>query len=709
MIITNDLRKDAGGGKSGFFWSAGDQPLEGYTIKRGLGIGGFGEVYFATTAAGKEVAIKRIVRNAQIEVRGTKHCLNLRHPNLVQLYDVRQIDEDQAWIVMEYIAGQTLRDLLDANVSGLNTNEAMELFVQLASGVAYLHSQGIVHRDLKPANIFLESGFVKIGDYGLSKFISASKRAGQTDSVGTFHYMAPEISRGNYGKEIDIYALGVILFEMLSGKVPFDGESVQEIIVKHMTAAPDIRQLPEPYASVIAKALAKNPAERHSDVAEMLQELGVKSNSQKHFSGADQTTAQEKSGQQYKPDPRYAAKSPEAARYGYQAAGQSAFKFEEPIAAAVIKAVQDMARWWKNLESSPAQVGVLVGLAFVMVNTANFWSSIAYWTAIFYPSYYFIRYWTASKKFAATRAAYPPPVPGSPEQYRQTEQAIFNASMAVPGSPLNYPTQAYPPTQPLPVAPYAPPVRLPFKKWQAAQRHVLAGRSAWDRLAEWTGSVVAAGLTTTVLAIIGCLIVLATGTLPLETFLPLSVWLASVIWASSAVILLLSKLWEGRTEDWIGFRFTQMTLGLAVGLFAYGMDSYLSVPWNDAYRSLVLHDAEATNSRIVEHIQATQHTFKGFFDAGRPMLPAYLSFFAVLFGAIRWWRLADRVRKHRLSIASTVLAVVLCFFITNFLYFPTHWAAALAGSLAIVLQISSYYTGWNRNQTYIQTFVESPK
>ena len=94
-------------------------------------------------------------------------------------------------------------------------------------------------------------GARKIGDYGLSKYISCSRRSGQTESVGTFHYMAPEIGRGVYGKEIDIYALGIILFEMLTGRVPFEGESSQEIIMKHLTAEPDLSGVAEPYRQVI--------------------------------------------------------------------------------------------------------------------------------------------------------------------------------------------------------------------------------------------------------------------------------------------------------------------------------------------------------------------------------------------------------------------------------------------------------------------------
>ena len=110
----------------------------------------------------------------------------------------------------------------------------------ICAGVAYLHDHGIVHRDLKPGNIFLDEGTVKIGDYGLAKFISCSRRSGQTESVGTVHYMAPEIANGRYGREIDTYALGIILFEMLTGTVPFEGESVGEVLMKHLTAEPDL-------------------------------------------------------------------------------------------------------------------------------------------------------------------------------------------------------------------------------------------------------------------------------------------------------------------------------------------------------------------------------------------------------------------------------------------------------------------------------------
>src|SRR5262249_39648173 len=129
------------------------------------------------------------------------------------------------------------------------------------------------HRDLKPANVFIENGVVKVGDYGLSKSISTSQREAQTQSIGTVHYMAPEISTGNYNKQIDTYAAGVILFEMVTGRVPFDGESAGEILMKHLTSTPDLSKVPAPWAGIIAKALSKNPAHRYASMAEMARDV----------------------------------------------------------------------------------------------------------------------------------------------------------------------------------------------------------------------------------------------------------------------------------------------------------------------------------------------------------------------------------------------------------------------------------------------------
>src|SRR6185437_10581148 len=137
-----------------FTYPSGSRPLDGFTIKRGVGRGGFGEVYYATSDAGKEVALKLIRRNLDIELRGVTQCLNLKHPNLLALFDVKQDSLDDSWVVMEYVAGESLEDVISRSPNGLPRAEALAWFQGIGAGVAYLHDHGIVHRDLKPGNIF---------------------------------------------------------------------------------------------------------------------------------------------------------------------------------------------------------------------------------------------------------------------------------------------------------------------------------------------------------------------------------------------------------------------------------------------------------------------------------------------------------------------------------------------------------------------------
>lgn len=256
-----------------FRFSQGDRPLPGYTIQRGVGRGGFGEVYYATSDGGKEVALKYLRENPAIEVRGAQHCLNLKSPYLVDLHDIRQNSDGEFFVVMEFVHGSSLRDLMNSEPHGLGPQKAAYLVREIGKGLAYLHDRGIVHRDLKPGNIFYEDGYVKIGDYGLSKVMAASQHSGQTISVGTVHYMAPEVGSGNYDKTIDLYALGVILYEMVLGKVPFAGSSMGEVLMKHLTAQPAVDDLPEPFPQVIRKALAKEPRDRYQSVQEMMTDL----------------------------------------------------------------------------------------------------------------------------------------------------------------------------------------------------------------------------------------------------------------------------------------------------------------------------------------------------------------------------------------------------------------------------------------------------
>jgi hypothetical protein len=250
-----------------FTYRSGQRPLAGYTIKRGVGQGGFGEVYFAVSDGGKEVALKLVQRHSDAELRGVVQCLNLKHPQLVHLYDLHTDDRGDRWVVMEYVFGESLAQWINRYPTGLPAELAKEWFLALARGVAYLHDHGVVHRDLKPANIFVEHGQLKIGDYGLSRRMSASQGGDLTRRIGTPYYMAPEVKNGNYTATIDVYACGVILFEMLTGHPPFEGE-VEEVLMKHLTDKPDLSKLPAGFAPVLEKALEKDPEKRFRNMRE---------------------------------------------------------------------------------------------------------------------------------------------------------------------------------------------------------------------------------------------------------------------------------------------------------------------------------------------------------------------------------------------------------------------------------------------------------
>lgn len=256
-----------------FRYQHGEKPLEGFTIQHGLGRGGFGEVYYAISDSGREVALKAVQNYEDIELRGIKHCMNLKHAQLVSIFDIKHSEDGLPFVIMEFIDGPSLREIMDSHPEGLGPAKAAFFFQQMAKGLGYLHECGVVHRDLKPHNVFYEQGVVKIGDYSLSKAISMSHRGGHTMTVGTVHYMAPEISLGRYDHTVDIYALGVMLYEMLTGHPPFLGESMGEVLMKHVNGEVNVSHLDEPFARVIQKALSKDPADRYQSMQAMTDDL----------------------------------------------------------------------------------------------------------------------------------------------------------------------------------------------------------------------------------------------------------------------------------------------------------------------------------------------------------------------------------------------------------------------------------------------------
>lgn len=681
-----------------FKFGNGDQPLAGFTIKRGVGIGGFGEVYFAVNDAGKEVALKQIQRNLEVEVRGVRQCLNLKHPNLIGLYDIKFDAAEQGWIVMEYVSGQSLRDAIEAHPHGMPRAELERWFGQLVAGVAYLHDHGIVHRDLKPANIFEDTGIVKIGDYGLSKFISCSRRGGQTESVGTFHYMAPEIGKGEYGKEIDIYALGVILYELATGNVPFDGESSQEIIMKHLTADPDLSQVAGPLREVIGRALAKNPAARYHDARAMLQPLGLEIDERYMLVARAPGTppvvaAASSAGPEPSPQPagffnrarqddRHRAA--DRNRYNQHAYG-TAVDYQEPVAKKVREAWSALSVWWGQLPMQPGMKTALlvVAIVFLAVSSEVLLPMILMAVMLYIP--YYAAWWTLRNPAASARQR------AHHAARAETHYARHRAAGTEHWQPgAAHPFAENPPRHPQPwgteppvASPAAQPNRRPvnaakplsFKQWRVARRMQLAQvprRQVWS---EVTGSWIGATSVIAVFSALAGLFQVGMGQ-AVQPLLIGTVWAALVALAIAWTAIGFGKRWQREEGDWALRAFVQLTSGFAVGAVAYVLAQYLMVPWESL-----------TREQLGE---IPVHRWRGFFGAdGQPLLPAYLAYFPLLMGLVHWWKQVDPLRRTRLSFLAVIWSVLAASIVHLLIPFPQPWGALIAAGASLAIQLSS--------------------
>ena len=257
-----------------------------YEIIKSIGEGGMANVYLAyDTILDRNVAIKvlrgdlandeKFVRRFQREALSAS---SLSHPNIVAMYDVGE-DNGLYYIVMEYVEGKTLKQLLKKRGS-LTLSEAIDIMLQLTDGMAHAHDSYIVHRDLKPQNIMIEDdGQIKITDFGIAMALNSTQLT-QTNSVmGSVHYLPPEQAAGK-GTTIksDIYSMGIIFYELLTGELPFKGDSAVEIALKQMKEPlPDVHKLnndiPQSIENIILKSTAKNPKNRYDDAKSMHNDL----------------------------------------------------------------------------------------------------------------------------------------------------------------------------------------------------------------------------------------------------------------------------------------------------------------------------------------------------------------------------------------------------------------------------------------------------
>ncbi len=633
-----------------FTLASGARPLDGYTIRRGVGIGGFGEVYYATSDAGKDVALKKIQRNLDIEVRGVTQCLNLKHINLVALFDIRQDSDDQAWVVMEFVSGDNLQQTLEKHPNGLPIDEVLKWWDGITAGVAYLHDCGIVHRDLKPGNIFCDNGVVKIGDYGLSKFISCSRRSGQTQSVGTFHYMAPEIGQGRYGKEIDVYALGIMLYEMITGKVPYDGESSQEIIMKHLTAEPPLEGIASPYREVIQRALAKDPTQRFASVTDMRSILPGQPTAAPAGATpspfASVATASFKAGTPH----GTGTVSPGT---GSPKPGINAIPIpDEPVARAVTSVVNDIQMAWRGVSPNARRAILGVSIAVLLMN-ARLFGRYAGVLIVAYIAYLSVR---------ALLSARPRPIRLS----------------RIPSFPLKH---GWPPrprvanfTAPVATTPTAQPHSLPKertskRKIEQQLRLVLAKKSSGERITELCSSLLASALVVPVLSFVAMLFLLyADLSRPLEMF-PNFLWITLSGTMFTWVILVAGKLWESHDADDSLRRFLMLLLGLLGGAASFGLIKLLGanppmLVAGDAVRLGSFHAAD-----------------------GQALLPAYLAYFCALLSVLRWWRHADPARRVRLNVMATAGTILVAYLLQNICPVPAGFV--LAGIIAVSVQLAA--------------------
>ncbi|WP_434511585.1 Stk1 family PASTA domain-containing Ser/Thr kinase [Desulfitobacterium sp. AusDCA] len=266
---------------------------ERYEIIERIGVGGMAIVYKA-----KDLLLNRIVTIKVLREqfasdddfvrrfrREAQSAASLSHPNIVSIYDVGK-DGDTEYIVMEYVEGQNLKELI-RNYAPLSSEQSINLAMQIAQAIRHAHEHKIIHRDIKPHNILVTAdGRLKVTDFGIARAVSAATMTHTGDIIGSVHYLSPEQAKGvQTNEQSDLYSLGIILYELLTGKVPYDGETPIAIALKHLQEQPVPPsklnpRISQELESIILRAIAKSPEQRYQTAVEMLEDLAHVQNGQ---------------------------------------------------------------------------------------------------------------------------------------------------------------------------------------------------------------------------------------------------------------------------------------------------------------------------------------------------------------------------------------------------------------------------------------------
>ena len=264
-----------------------DEVFDGrYKIKREIGTGGMAIVYEATDLrTGQSVALKMLKESISDNTQALRRFINeskavamMDHANIVKILDV-SVKTEHKFIVMEYIKGITLRDYMNKK-GKLSWQEASAFITQILQALDHAHMRGVIHRDIKPQNIMImEGGFIKVADFGIAKIPNAETVTMVDHAVGTIYYISPEQARGKkIDTRSDLYSLGVMFYEMLTGHLPFMAESSYEIMNKHINTSPKpptqyLPQLPLGIEQIILCAMEKDPTRRYQSASQMLRHI----------------------------------------------------------------------------------------------------------------------------------------------------------------------------------------------------------------------------------------------------------------------------------------------------------------------------------------------------------------------------------------------------------------------------------------------------